>query len=54
MKKAKVAGPNGKCVAVRLHMDGKVTGRSIAYVAVLVRVLILGRLPPINLLSSFV
>ncbi|KAJ6628062.1 hypothetical protein B0H10DRAFT_1940619 [Mycena sp. CBHHK59/15] len=35
MKKAKTAGPNGKCVAVILNMDGKVTGRSIAYVAVL-------------------
>jgi hypothetical protein len=36
MKKAK-AGPNGKCVAVRLGMNGKVTGRSIAYIAVLAR-----------------
>ncbi|KAJ6602965.1 hypothetical protein B0H10DRAFT_2440659 [Mycena sp. CBHHK59/15] len=35
MKKAKTAGPNGKCVAVILNMDGKVTGRSIAYVVVL-------------------
>ncbi|KAF7362263.1 hypothetical protein MVEN_00572700 [Mycena venus] len=34
MKKAKT-GPNGKCVAVRLGMNGKVTGRSIAYIAVL-------------------
>ncbi|KAF7366086.1 hypothetical protein MVEN_00484900 [Mycena venus] len=33
LKKAK--GPNGKCVAVRLGMNGKVTGRSIAYIAVL-------------------
>ncbi|KAK7028590.1 hypothetical protein R3P38DRAFT_2937333 [Favolaschia claudopus] len=28
----KTKGPNGKCVAVKLGMDGKVTGRSIAYV----------------------